>query len=143
MRISDLSSYVCSSYLGDTAIFPTRRKQLRQRLDMLYRLVGRHRPIGAEFRILAIMDRRFGAQARHRLLPAVLAPQFGAADVERIGIFGGNAILGGHRDSSSLRPSGAAAYWVAERSEERRVGKECGSTCRSRRSQCHLKKNNT
>src|SRR3546814_15674955 len=77
MRISDWSSDVCSSDLvlrrvhrdehrhrdlallqmfdavagdGDTAIFPTRRKQLRQRLDMLDRLVGRHRPIGAEFR---------------------------------------------------------------------------------------------
>src|SRR3546814_6743356 len=47
------------------------------------------------------MERRLGAQARHRLLPAVLAPKLGAGDVQRIGIFGGNAILGGHRGSSS------------------------------------------
>src|SRR3546814_15017655 len=29
------------------------------------------------------------------------------------------------------------------RSEERRVGKECGSTCRSRCAPCHYKKKNT
>src|SRR3546814_21055164 len=32
---------------------------------------------------------------------------------------------------------------LAERSEERRVGKECVSTCRSRWSPYHYKKNNT
>src|SRR3546814_11569481 len=37
----------------------------------------------------------------------------------------------------------AIAGRAALRSEERRVGKECVSTCRSRWSQCHEKKNNT
>src|SRR3546814_17648687 len=32
--------------------------------------------------------------------------------------------------------------WLAKRSEERRVGKECVSTCRSRWSPYHSKKNN-
>src|SRR3546814_12900207 len=34
----------------------------------------------------------------------------------------------------------ASSYWIAFRSEERRVGKECVSTCRSRGSPDHEKK---
>src|SRR3546814_12744807 len=38
------------------------------------------------------------------------------------------------------RGSRGATGWHADRSEERRVGKECGSTCRSRWSPYHKKK---
>src|SRR3546814_14069111 len=48
-------------------------------------------------------------------------------------------------DRSSLVPSGlrycvSSRVTVQARSEERRVGKECVSTCRSRWSPCHYKK---
>src|SRR3546814_16896735 len=33
-----------------------------------------------------------------------------------------------------------STYAIQRRSEERRVGKECGSTCKSRWSPCHYKK---
>src|SRR3546814_12345436 len=52
----------------------------------------------------------------------------GTADVERIGAH--------DIDAARARVDG-----VGERSEERRVGKECVSTCRSRWSPYHKKKN--
>src|SRR3546814_14804356 len=46
------------------------------------------------------------------------------------------------RDSEELTPSGPATPGtIGERSEERRVGNECGSTCRYRWSPYHSKKN--
>src|SRR3546814_10969581 len=48
------------------------------------------------------------------------------------------------RDRCAARKARAALYWGvagASRSEERRVGKECVSTCRSRWSPYHYKKN--
>src|SRR3546814_20748642 len=49
--------------------------------------------------------------------------------------------------NGNLTPATAEATWQrrygdCERSEERRVGKECASTCRSRRSPYHYKKQN-
>src|SRR3546814_14006004 len=44
-------------------------------------------------------------------------------------------------DERVIRP-GRAARILGERSEERRVGKECVSTCRSRWAPYHSKKNN-
>src|SRR3546814_5737782 len=48
------------------------------------RLVGRDRPISAVIRMLGIMDRRGRAQRPERLLPSVVAIEFGPAHVERI-----------------------------------------------------------
>src|SRR3546814_15090049 len=48
-------------------------------------------------------------------------------------IYGGWPFLSGCRSElSSRRPGMMTLITVAIRSEERRVGKECGSTCRSR-----------
>src|SRR3546814_14257939 len=44
------------------------------------------------------------------------------------------------RPGREVRPAHAAAGWKTIRSEERRVGKECVSTCRSRWSPYHEKK---
>src|SRR3546814_14088179 len=46
-------------------------------------------------------------------------------------------------DAEAAARSGSARVSAAERSEERRVGKECVRTCRSRRSPYHQKKNCT
>src|SRR3546814_17295204 len=48
-----------------------------------------------------------------------------------------------HRRSASADPSRAGTAGTLRRSEERRVGKECVSKCRSRGSPYHNKKNNT
>src|SRR3546814_2947360 len=42
--------------------------------------------------------------------------------------------------ANAANPSGRLKYCVSGRSEERRVGKECVSTCRSRWSPYHYKK---
>src|SRR3546814_13888628 len=44
--------------------------------------------------------------------------------------------------SGAASPRGVQARGAGSRSEERRVGKECVSTCRSRWSPCHYKKKN-
>src|SRR3546814_5337301 len=44
---------------------------------------------------------------------------------------------------SSVARRMASAWWSSGRSEERRVGKACVSTCRSRWSPYHYNKNNT
>src|SRR3546814_12224516 len=58
--------------------------------------------------------------------------------------------IGKSADAVPVRRNGAAGHSVlaflhrgCPRSEERRVGKECGSTCRSRWSPYHKKKNKT
>src|SRR3546814_12121310 len=109
MRISDWSSYVCSSVL-------TRRGRPR-------RLSSRLRP------------QRF--HQRH---------ERGEAGRDRPGVVDDHRPVCGkakhgkaHRDAViQMAGDGRAA-----RSEERRVGKECVSTCRSRWSPYHEKKNTT
>src|SRR3546814_17776426 len=97
MRISDWSSDVCSSDLGE-----------REMLDALALIVA------DEFLDLRIL---------------VLAFVQGNAD---------RAVGGDHRLAEQPR-----RLALDVRSEERRVGKECVSTCRSRWSPNHKKKKNT
>src|SRR3546814_14234239 len=56
----------------------------------------------------------------------------------------GNAISfsppGGRTTLPGRRAGGMVAVAIEDRSEERRVGKECGSTCRTRWSPDHYKK---
>src|SRR3546814_20032872 len=59
--------------------------------------------------------------------------EFGAVELHAIGVTYG----GGH---AVQRLADQYARVRADRSEERRVGKECVSTCRSRWSQYHTKK---
>src|SRR3546814_18982345 len=57
---------------------------------------------------------------------------------EVLAVGGWNAPLGGHDQHIGLQECGRYAYGAVEqRSEERRVGKECVSTCRSRWSPYH------
>src|SRR3546814_18517947 len=107
MRISDWSSDVCSSDLLFVAEQP-----LHHRLRIVEAAVDGD-----------IMD--IGGQHRRHLAPLHVAdPPFG---VEREDA---DMVAPGHR--LDRRRSG-----VAGRSEERRVGKECVSTCRSRWSPSH------
>src|SRR3546814_17095074 len=50
-------------------------------------------------------------------------------------IGGGNAVSMGR--AAGMRSLGVGVGWNSNRSEERRVGQECVSTCRSRWSPCH------
>src|SRR3546814_3110659 len=49
----------------------------------------------------------------------------------------GAPVRPGHHANVLLGPDGQTATWPWQRSEERRVGKECVSTCRSRWSPYH------
>src|SRR3546814_17034327 len=115
MRISDWSSDVCSSDLADD--------ELLGRLGLVSGAAfglapGRHGVPAARGLALAtaegVVDRVHGDTAGLGLdaLPAVAA---GLADLDQLGL-----------GVADLTEGGSA------RSEERRVGKECGSTCRSR-----------
>src|SRR3546814_20190095 len=104
MRISDWSSDVCSSDLGD--------------LDQPLGLVGVDRLIG-------------------------LADKFGRA---RLVVAGGTQQREHRlvaRDGAAGVATGHAGNLHVLRSEARRVGKECVSTCRSRWSPYHSNKNTT
>src|SRR3546814_3137137 len=53
-----------------------------------------------------------------------------------------NAENGSTRSERRVREEETVNYEISKRSEERRVGKECVSTCRSRWSPYHYNKNN-
>src|SRR3546814_14174298 len=111
LRISDWSSDVCSSYLSDTDGRNGPWVQTRRRRGPAYSPLNQHR------------SSRSPDRARGRTFP-------------NLGVS-----LGNHRQiirSSSCRQGddGAILQW-SMRSEERRVGQECVSTCRSRLSLSH------
>src|SRR3546814_13436280 len=126
MRISDWSSDVCSSDLGvDVA------------LDHLTGLLDRAREAGTP----VVHVRHKGQpgslfdldQARGAIHPAV-APREGELVIDKglPNAFAGTAL---HEELDKL-----GRRDLIVRSEERRVGKECVSTCRSRWSPYHYKK---
>src|SRR3546814_3688811 len=138
MRISDWSSDVCSSDLDDARRFggKVRRVVGARKADdgdagnplecFSNRLVGEGADILGGDRIddgvgvaLAVL-RRFEVGAD-------------AGDDDVVGFF----LVGRYRHGAFLRRGGKDHR---ARSEERRVGKECVSTCRSRWSPSHLKK---
>src|SRR3546814_16771035 len=124
MRISDWSSDVCSS---DLASQPTHR-----RLDPGHRVrVDRGLAQLAE-REVAVDLGAFWIRVAEQLLPRddvdVGLCQFRPEQVtERVRV-----------QQLGIDAAGLAVF--PDRSEERRVGKECVSTCRSRWSPCHYKK---
>src|SRR3546814_15962081 len=111
LRISDWSSDVCSSDLAPRKSRPG---------------AGTRRPDGRP------RDDEVGAQAQedHQ------APE-GRRELHRIGQ---SSRMDDPR-SRSRDPARTAPAGAARRSEERRVGKECVNTCRSRWSPSHEKKN--
>src|SRR3546814_13450616 len=120
MRISDWSSDVCSSDLavGGHPGKVDRRVILLAAIDIIH----------AQGRIEAREGRSGELRAAvERVLRRVL-------DTLAAGIAAGEAIDVGIFDIVSRE------YRIAIRSEERRVGKECVSTCRSRGSPDHKKK---
>src|SRR3546814_11675919 len=110
MRISDWSSYVCSSDLD--------LQSQRQVIDLRFQDPG---DLAVPFR--AAPDLALG--------PERMRPQF----VNRRMIVILDLI--GHRQIGGIENPRFAAEELEQRSEERRVGKECVSTCRSRWSPYH------
>src|SRR3546814_13450876 len=102
MRISDWSSDVCSSDLAHAQ---------RQRLVEAWQAVLRHEPAGAAVTLQVEALRR--GTRDHR----------STAGIER------RDCCERHHQGGEDEPEARPAR---ERSEERRVGKECGSTCRYR-----------
>src|SRR3546814_16570361 len=112
MRISDWSSDVCSSDLVD--------EQLAQ---AVVDCVIQRYAFGAD---IAVPQQVVGH-------PQVVAKlEFTGNRLEIAG-----PELGGNLGVGVIQVAALAAERVAERSEERRVGKECVSTCRSRWSPSH------
>src|SRR3546814_17526351 len=125
MRISDWSSDVCSSDLiGQAVERLTDQLAQRRRADALDRRIHRVEAV-AERAGLVVAD---DAVARMHDLQPVLAQSR-------------RAVAAHPRARRELRHLRGAA--VEERSEERRVGKECVSTCRYRWSPYHSTKKKT
>src|SRR3546814_11762750 len=110
MRISDWSSDVCSSDLHRAGIGSKLRHSRVERIL----------PAAEDEDEGALLDEAFCS---------------GEADAGgATGDHGGLSLQSGHIVQSLFRCLG---FWRKERSEERRVGKECVSTCRSRWSPYH------
>src|SRR3546814_2058660 len=119
MRISDWSSDVCSSDLTRDEAGDVSGRALVERLtEAGHRLADR----------AIVRDEQEAIVARLRAW--IVDP-----DVDVVIATGGTGVTG--RD---VTPEAFASVY---RSEERRVGKECVSTCRSRWSPYHYKKNTT
>src|SRR3546814_12747240 len=127
MRISDWSSDVCSSdlrlrVLADMCDLPEAN---RDELEAIYRDLEANAPPERQRRHMAKKNRILLERLEHdqkfadliQLLPEILAQE-------------ARAIAHKHNAPARLRTAVA-------RSEERRVGKECVSTCRSRWSPYH------
>src|SRR3546814_15279614 len=116
MRISDWSSDVCSSDLTD----------YRSQVDDIYRIhVKNNKGEMVPIRALAEARLVLGPQAltRYNNYRAAIINGAPAPGHSR-----GAALAAMERLSATTLPAG----YSLERSEERRVGKECVSTCRSR-----------
>src|SRR3546814_12600883 len=117
MRISVWSSNVCSSDLHDEDVLDLEAVRLADRI------VDQHRPL----------RRARHAQARLGELPRLI-----------MGLQNGARLrMHDERQPEGLGDALRSDVVVgrADRSEERRVGQECGSPCRSRWSPYHSKKN--
>src|SRR3546814_17047053 len=124
MRISDWSSDVCSSDLrGPTRTHPPPDRAGRPRPESRPGRAGRRRSRHPLRRDARLRRARPGRRRRHRSRALEAARQ---TRVRR----GGNGK--GGTTMTDTRPR--------SRSEERRVGKECVSTCRSRWAPYHYKK---
>src|SRR3546814_18778607 len=115
MRISDWSSDLCSSDLG------IRERGFRRHSPLVFS--GTRAAQRRVDRILCAPPAVEGRRSRGRL------PEREA--ILRLAVHAGFLELRGRRTHAELR---------RRRSEERRVGKECVSTCRSRWSPYHYKK---
>src|SRR3546814_16811814 len=91
-----------------------------------------------------IMLRREGDEALRRMLPAQERTVAELHALELVNIDGHKVdVFVKWPDGRIVRPIIIGIQDVYSRSEERRVGKECVSTCRSRWSPYHSKKNRT
>src|SRR3546814_20490257 len=115
-RISDWSSYVCSSYLAEYFRLATAKRPAEELYDVIDDPVCLHNLAenSGHDSVLANLRGRLGAYLMQTLDPRVT----GNGDIFE----------------SYPRLVGAMREF---RSEERRVGKECVSTCRSRGSRYH------
>src|SRR3546814_18469378 len=115
MRISDWSSDVCSSDL----------------LHRYYRQLARY---ACAFALLADVSMALlgGSLKRRERLSARLGDILSQ-------MYLASAVLKRFEDDGRQAADAPLAHWSLPRSEERRVGKECVSTCRSRGCPYHLK----
>src|SRR3546814_13821820 len=132
MRISDWSSDVCSSDLDGSWIAFLRQDGGRTRLWRAAIDGSGSAPIAAVDS--DARDFRF-ANGATIVLKLDGDVQEARANIER------EAKVGFHFDSRFAPFSSSGPYAPVSRSEERRVGKECVRTCRSRWSPYHEKKN--
>src|SRR3546814_14789048 len=114
MRISDWSSDVCSSDLAS--------RVLRPRHDRLRSGCGVIRQSHPMTNLYSLLQQHFPADRASTVLETPAGRRMSYADLEA--------------------GAGRLARLLVDRSEERRVGKECVSTCRSRWSPYHYKKKN-
>src|SRR3546814_18647397 len=130
MRISDWSSDVCSSDLKGFALLRARNSRADdQGVDPLRETALRSLNSGGRCGIRTHGTLRLGSFQDCRFQPLTQSSV-------RIYTSYINELVGG----TGLEPATSASQ---KRSEERRVGKECVSTCRSRWSPCHKKKKQT
>src|SRR3546814_14481870 len=122
MRISDWSSDVCSSDLIDALVVGEEEFHLAHRIAAA---------------------RQF-AKAQHLFARGDRGPvDLGRLQLARVGTPVGQRLHAQRGEAAARAYLGRDALLreiVGDRSEERRVGKECVSTCRSRWSPYHLKK---
>src|SRR3546814_14958251 len=127
MRISDWSSDVCSSDLQaavSVALLGGKGAGRRSRADADDRGTGR---------------KRRGAELVCALVELCTGQRRGCCDLAGLRQHGWRVHVTGGGRSGLGRGRGSHVHF-ARRSEERRVGKECVSTCRSRWSPYHSKK---
>src|SRR3546814_11511903 len=136
---------------GLTHSVPTRRPSdlsaisLQQLADLANRasrvvLLGGHDGLLHRERQLALaaIAARFGQQAFDALAPVGVEPAFNGLLAQMAAAGTGNVVLAlGQFPHDLLQLATGQAFTADQRSEERRVGKECVSTCRSRWSPAH------
>src|SRR3546814_6937925 len=145
MRISDWSSDVCSSDLAGDEMIAPENIFLGRVGQRLFQYLDQAKHDGVEIFVHEL--RALGAVRRLRAERAIILPAFAALDIEvEVGVAEGVqraldrrlAARSAVKIVERLHPlvdrhhRAPGEHRVEERSEERRVGTECVSTCRSR-----------
>src|SRR3546814_19187122 len=138
MRISDWSSDVCSSDLANAKFLDNDKSPTRKLGGIDNR--GSHYYLALYWaQALAAQDADASLKATFAPLAAALADNEAKIVEELVAVQGKPVDIGGYYRPDPAR-AGAAMRPSTPRSDERRVGKECVSTCRSRGSPYHSKK---
>src|SRR3546814_13952541 len=127
MRISDWSSDVCSSDLLIADGIAKRLHSLSRRHGTAPIERIRHKRVGEGYPVFAGCE-----SVAHSSMNAMLDHDTGFCAEQA------QLVIAGFHSAVEIRPGEKCPHtFFADRSEERRVGKECVSTCRSRCSPYH------